>query len=177
MAGQYAKKDENKKYPSLYELTGEYIELLELLEDPDSDEESVKDAMNALITSIDKKFDGYMKVYREIEHKEQDIKEEMDRLKERKENLTKRKEGIKDSILMSMLATNRTKVETALFTAAVKTTQDSLVIDDEDDIPEEFFDPQPSKLNKKRLKDFLKSNDDDEVEYAHLEKGKTVTFS
>ena len=52
-------------------------------------------------------------------------------------------------------------------------TSESLVVDVPDDVPETFYDATP-KLNKTRLKQYLKKGNF--VDYAHLERGRSLTI-
>lgn len=168
-----AYKKEIKK-GSLYDLTGDMIELMELMEDPEADEETLQKALDGLMTAFDKKFDGYMKVFKELEAKEVALKAEADRIKARKATFKNRKDRIKETILLAMLATDRKKIETDLFSATVKDTAGKVVIDDEDDVPDEFWIPQPAELDLKGIKEYLKENKN--TEWAHIEPGKSVAF-
>lgn len=165
-----------KKTGSLYDLTGEYLELLEVLEDPDVDEESVKKALKGLEGTIISKFDGYMKVYRTLEHKVAALKAESNRLDKKRKTANNSMTRMKELLMQSMIATKRDKVETDLFKAIITDGKGSVVIDDEDEIPDEFLIEQEPKVDKKALMDFLGKHPNQEFEYAHIEPGKQLRF-
>ena len=51
---------------SLYELTGELMRLFEMLEDPEMDEQAVRDTMEAVEGEFDAKVDGWCRVSRSV---------------------------------------------------------------------------------------------------------------
>lgn len=65
---------------SLYNLSGDFAELRDMLTDPDADQEAVSDTLEGLQLEIADKVDGYAAVYAEIEGKKATITEEIKRL-------------------------------------------------------------------------------------------------
>lgn len=49
---------------NLFELTGQYLELLELAEMPDADPEVIQGTMEALDGELEDKADGYARIHR-----------------------------------------------------------------------------------------------------------------
>ena len=70
---------------SLYELTSEYMELLTLAEDPDTDPQAFADTLEGLTGEIEDKADNYAKVLRMLDGDAQAIRDEERRLKARRE--------------------------------------------------------------------------------------------
>lgn len=160
---------------SLYELTGEYLELLEMLEDPECDAEAVKAAMEALDGSLESKFEGYMRVMRNVEGELLAIDTEIKRLQEKKKARTAAVDRIRDQIMTSMEATGKTKIKGSLFSATLSTRKNgTLVIDDEDEIPDQFW-AVKKEVKRGELKKFLLTTPS--CEYAHLEDSKTLRLS
>ena len=52
---------------TLYELTDDYMKLLEFAEDPEADPQAIADTMDALEGEIEVKAEGYAKVMKQIE--------------------------------------------------------------------------------------------------------------
>ena len=48
---------------SIYELTGEYLELMDMLEDEEIDEQTIIDTLEALDGEIENKADNYAKIF------------------------------------------------------------------------------------------------------------------
>ena len=69
---------------TLYELTSEYLQLLEMAEDPDVDLQTIADTMEAIGGEIEDKADGYARVMKQIEANAAGIKAEIGRLTARK---------------------------------------------------------------------------------------------
>ena len=75
-----------------------------------------------------------------------------------------------------MKTTGKKKIETDLFSAAIRINAPSVVVDDETLVPKEFWKPQPDKLDTKGLSAFLKENGNKTFEYAHLECSTSIIF-
>ncbi len=159
---------------SLYDITNEIIDLLDLLADPDAEKEDIDKSLKLMQDQFETKFDGYMKALKNLEADEVVIKEEINRLKDRLESNKKSQENLKTAVMNSMIAIEKPKIKTALFSATVKKTNPSVVIVDEDEIPEEFYTTKTiveRKLNKKLLKTHLTES---EEEYAYLEQQNSL---
>ena len=99
---------------SLYELTGELMQLFEMLEDPEMDEQAVRDTMEAVEGEFDVKVDGWCRVIRSIETEAKQLREEEKRLHDRRvacENNAKRS---KELIKEYLRAVGRTEAGTVL---------------------------------------------------------------
>lgn len=159
---------------SLYDVTNEIIDLLDLLADPDAEKEDIDKSLKLMQDQFETKFDGYMKALKNLEADEVVIKEEINRLKDRLESNKKSQENLKTAVMNSMIAIEKPKIKTALFSATVKKTNPSVVIVDEDEIPEEFYTTKTiveRKLDKKLLKTHLTES---EEEYAYLEQKNSL---
>lgn len=158
----------------LYEITDEINELLDLLEDEEGNEDEIQERLAELNKDFENKFDGYMKAYRNVEAQEAAVRMEANRLKNRADKLKKTQDRIKNSLLVAMKTTGKNKIETELFSATLRQNAPSVVVDDEGLIPDEFWKPQPSKIDTKGLSAFLKKNKDTHFEYAHLESSTSI---
>ena len=65
---------------SIYELTGEYLELMNMLEDEEVDEQTIIDTLEALDGEIENKADNYAKIIRSLESDIDGISKENNRL-------------------------------------------------------------------------------------------------
>ena len=99
---------------SLYQLTGKFLELREMLFDPECDEQLINDSLECLDCSIEEKADNIAKLKRELEGNVDEIDVEIKRLQARKIMLTNRKERVVNYLMASMRAIGKTKFETAL---------------------------------------------------------------
>ena len=144
---------------TLYELTGEYLQLLALAEDPDTDPQVLADTMEGLGGEIEDKADGYAKVIRQLESDSAGLKAEIDRLTARKRAIDNSIERMKGSLQMAMFLCEKPKFKTELFSFCIQKNAPSVVLDATDvtAIPEEYLIAQDPKIDKTKLKDDLKA--------------------
>ena len=71
---------------TLYELTGDFLELLDMLEDTDIDEQVIVDTLS-IEYEIEVKADGYAKLIKSLEGTVDATDKEIDRLRTRKKTL------------------------------------------------------------------------------------------
>ena len=65
---------------TLYELTEQYQQLLQLLEDPDEDPRVIADTMEGIEGELEDKADGYGRIIRQLEAESASLKAEEERL-------------------------------------------------------------------------------------------------
>ena len=93
------------------------------------------------------------------------IEREMYRLKQNKDVLNNNIKRIKQQIEKSMIDTGKRKFKTDLFSFGIQKNPPAVVIDQEEQIPEEYWVAQEPKLNRTAIKQWLKEN---EADWAHL---------
>ncbi len=156
---------------TLYELTGQYRELLELAESEELDKQLIADTLEGLDGEIEIKADGYAKVIRELEGKADLLKNEIERLSKRKSAIENNIKSMKEALQNVMFITGKTKFKTDLFNFNIQKNPPRLVIDKPEEIPEEYLIPQEPKINSKAIKDMLKEK---ELPFAHLEQSESL---
>lgn len=157
---------------SLYKLTGEYLELLQMLEDEEIDEEIIIDTLEGLDGEIEIKADNYAKLIRNLESTSEAIKKEVDRLNFRKTTFENRIKNLKEHLYNSMKLTGKTKFTTELFSFNIQKNGGKRVLTVDVDlelIPKEYKIPQPDKLDGDKVRDLIKELGGDKCEFAHLE--------
>lgn len=159
----------------LYEITSQYLQLLELAEDPDMDPEILTDTMEAIQGDFEEKADGYAKVISNITAEAEAVKKEIDRLQARKKALEGSAKRIKENLQRAMIETDHKKFKTTLFSFSVQKNAPSVVIDADDiwKLPAEFIIIPDPVADKTALKEALKSG----KEYpgiAHLEQSESL---
>lgn len=168
----------NEIKETLYELTGEYLQLLELADDPEVDEEVFADTLEGLGGMIEMKAENYARVITELERikaiKQADadsFEKQMKRKKDHVSMLDNRIAKMKQNLKASMIATGKTKFDTDNFKFYVKKNAPSTIIDDESKIPDKYF-----KVKKEVQKSLIKEdiNNGIKVDGAHLEASETV---
>lgn len=102
------------------------------------------------------KADGYAKVLRSLDGKEEAISSEIKRLTEMKRVVANNKKAIKQNLENAMIETGKTKFKTTLFSFGIQKNPASVRIKDESLVPEEYRIKQPDKIDKKGLIKALK---------------------
>lgn len=146
---------------SIYELTGEYLELMNMLEDEEVDEQTIIDTLEALDGEIENKADNYAKIIRSLESDIDGISKENDRLTARKKTYENRIKWLKQNLEMCMRTIGKKKFTTDLFSFNIQKNggKHKLTIDvDVENIPEEYRIKQPDAVDGEKLRDYLKEN-------------------
>ena len=157
---------------TLYELTGEYLTLLEMAEDPDMDPKVFRDTLEAMDGEIEAKADGYAMVMAELNAKVEALKAEIDRMTKIKRTCEKSVDRMKDALQASMEMTGKRKFKTDLFSFGIQRNKDRVVVDDWKLLPHDFLkvaDPVPDKT---AIYEALK--DGFELNGAHLEQSMSL---
>ena len=156
---------------SLYELTSDYMELLELAEDPDIDEQAFLDTLEGIEGALEDKADNYAKCMRMLEADANGIKAEEERLAKRRKTIEGNVSRMKSALQYAMEATGKTKFKTQLFSFNVQNNPASVVMDEPDvaNIPERFLKYKDPEIDRKAIKDAIKAGDEDAMDIAHLE--------
>ena len=135
---------------NIYELTEDMMKILSMMDDPDLDQQTLKDTMEGIEGAYEDKFDGYAAVIRQLTGYINELEEEKKRIDARKESFENNVKKMKKIMLESMNATGKTKFKTAKNSFWTQKNKASVVIDAKSvwDIPEDFRrykDPEPDK--------------------------------
>ena len=155
---------------SLYELKGQYLELLSMMEEG-ADEETIKDTLEGIEGEIEVKADNYARIIRQLESDANGLKTEIERMTDRKRALENHVSYLKNNLQDAMILTGKEKFKTELFSFGIQNNVPSVVIDDPTSIPSEFLIPQEPKVDKKSMKDFLKEN---QASWGHLDQTRSL---
>lgn len=153
----------------LYELTEQYQILEDMMYDPEVDNLTIEDTMEAIFGEIEDKAEGYAKIILGMKSDIDELKAEEDRLRARRKSLEDKQTRVKDTLLENMQAIGKTRIKTALFTISVAKNggNEPLVIDGNiEDIPGKFLIPQPPKVDNDAVRRLLVEK---QVDWAHLE--------
>ena len=157
---------------SLYELTDDYLTLLEMAEDPDIDEQALKDTMEGIDGALEIKAEGYAKIIRMLEGDAAACDAESKRLRNKKQAIERNIDRMKKALQFAMQTTGKTKFKTPLFSFGIQKNPASVVIDHASKVPASYWIPQPPELDKKAIKAYIKENGD--VDWAHLEQTESL---
>lgn len=137
---------------TLYELTNEFQQLLDMIEQGEYDEQVLADTLEGIGGEIEIKADGYAKVIKEIEGNISVIKAEIDRLSTKKSCLDNSVKKLKDSLEASMKATGKVKFKTDLFSFNIAKNGGKQPLDIYDEVPEEYsvtkLEPDKEKIRQ-----------------------------
>ena len=100
---------------ALYELTGEFLQLMDMLEDEECDEQCIMDTLESVEYEIEDKADGYAKIIKSLESNVDGLSKEADRLIARKKTYENRIKWLKQNLEMCMRTTGKRKFTTDLF--------------------------------------------------------------
>jgi hypothetical protein len=135
------------------------------MEDESVDPEILKDTLEGVDGELEIKAENCAKVIAELGGKIDVIDREIERLKGKKDVLNNNIKWIKQQIEKSMIDTGKRKFKTDLFSFGIQKNPPAVVIDQEDQIPEEYWIAQEPKLDRTAIKKWLKEN---EADWAHL---------
>ena len=172
---QRLRKDIGNYSMTIFELTSEYLQLLDMLEDPDMDEQTILDTLEGVGGELEEKADGYARVMRQMDADAAAIKAEEERLHNRRKSLENRSVWLKQRLQSVMEVTGKTKFKTELFSFGIQKNPASVVMDEQyiENIPVEYLIEQEPKLDKAKIKEDLKAGKNlDGI--AHLEQTETL---
>lgn len=157
---------------TLYELTNDFKTVLEMAQDPDVDEQAIKDTLEMIGGDIEIKADGYAKVIRELSADIDTLTAEINRLTARKSAIVKKIDTMKSMLTFAMQSTGKTNFKTDFFSFNVQKNPPSVVVDDEKKIPAHFWIKQEPKLDKKAIAEVLQRGE--KCSFAHFEQTEGV---
>lgn len=143
----------------LYDLTQQYSDMLEFLED-DADNEQLQSMLDGLEGKIEEKIENTVKVMKSLEFNAAAIDAEIKRLSSRKAALTNNVTYLKTNIEQSMLTMGIDKVKGNIYTVAMQNNAPKVNVIDEAWIPRSFFKVSVTEaLDKKLLMDAMKNGE------------------
>ena len=163
---------------TLYEITGELLELQNMIEEG-ADPDIVNDTIESVEFDLEQKAEGYVMVIRNLEAQAKAIKEEEKRLREKRLSAENGIERLKKRLFDSMNATGKKKLNAGVFTLSVQKNGGSLpVIIDEDinNMPEELLKIEV-KPDTKKIAELLQDEEKSQLysKFAHFgERGESL---
>lgn len=139
----------------LYELTQNYLNLQELLDNPEVPQEVITEALNNVGDQIEDKAENIAKLIKTIEVDVNGFKEEEKRLAEKRKSLENRVKSLKSYLEGAMIAANKEKFKGKLFSFNIQNNPPSVNISDGKLLPEEYWKIEKSE-DKSKIKEALK---------------------
>lgn len=160
---------------NIYDLTAEFLQLQQMLEDPDVDSEEIEALMESLNVEIEKKADGYAKMIRNLEGNLAAVKTEQQKLTEKKNLLESGISRLKNNLQESMIATGKRKFKTDLFSFNIQKNggADPVVVDvPTEELPDDLV-IVSEKPDLKAIAAYIKDTGD--ITFAHFgERGESL---
>lgn len=161
---------------TLYEITGDYLRLLEMMEDQDTvmDTQVLADTLDAIEGEFEIKADGYARVIRELEADAKKYETEIRRMQGRMEVIKNRTKMIKQHLYDSMKVTGKIKFKTNLFSFGIQKNSglQPIEIVPDVEIPDEYCRKEPDNA---KIRDALKAGK--ELPFAMLkERGEHLSI-
>lgn len=161
---------------TIYELTDDYLALLEMAEDPDIDPQAFADTLAGIDGALEDKADGYAKVIRQLDMDAGACDAEAKRLHNKKKTIEANIKRMKQALQYAMVATGKTKFKTALFSFGIRKNPASVVMDEQliDNIPDRFLVHKDPEVDRKALKEAISAGDEEAMGLAHLEQQESL---
>ncbi|WP_270264675.1 siphovirus Gp157 family protein [Lactococcus formosensis] len=161
---------------SLYDLTTDWQQVYDM---EDLDAETWADTLESIEGEIKDKAVNIGYVVKNLEADEVALTAEIKRLQDKKKVVIKKKQGLKDYLQSSMYAVGLRKIQSAPFNIRIQKNTKSLTFDNEEQfMKNEFYDnyfiPQPPKLDKKQILEDLKNGA--VIEGVALQQSESLRF-
>lgn len=163
---------------TLYELTTDYLNLLQLAEDPDTDPKVLSDTMEGIEGAIEEKADAYAVILKQIEGNIDMMEAEITRLKNKVVVLLNHKSRLLSHLEGAMRATGKTKFKTDKFSFAIQKNGGKLPVElkvpDADYLPDEYV-RMTRDVNMTAIREALERGDEKVKEFAtYKERGESL---
>lgn len=139
---------------TLYEITGDYLRLLEMLEEEEElDPQAFADTLESIEGEFEIKADNYARIIKELMAESEKYAAEVGRMQARMETLANRSKMLKQHLYNSMKATGKVKFKTDLFRFGIQGNGGIMtmeITDKEKNIPEMYMKrvPDNAKIRK-----------------------------
>lgn len=162
---------------TIYEITSDYLQLMQMLEDPELDPQVLADTMEGIEGEFEFKADNYARVMKNMEAELNGIKAEIDRLSNRKKTIENNVKRMKEALQYSMEVTGKTKFKTELFSFGIRKNAPSVIMDEPyiENVPERFLKYSEPTINRTAIKEAIQNGENLEG-LAHLEQSESLSI-
>jgi Siphovirus Gp157 len=142
----------------LYEITGQLKQIEKLMEADDLPPDVIRDTLEAVEGEFSDKVKAIVQAVRNLDASGDAIAAEAKAMKARADRVYKRAENIRAYLMFQMLTADKLRFEFPEFTVAVRDNPESVVINDDAKIPNQYWRliPESAEPDKKALKDAIK---------------------
>lgn len=148
---------------NLYKLTESHNKLLEMMLDPESDQQTLTDTLASINDAIEVKAENSIAMIQTLEHYEKAADGESKRLAGIASALKNRREWLKSYLKQNMETLGKDKLRTLIGTLAIqKNSRGAVTVDNPDIIPAQFIDiiPEQHVPNNQRIYEAFKAGQD-----------------
>lgn len=145
---------------ALYELAADFRETADRLADMELDEQTLRDTLESIAYPVEQKAVQVAAFVRNLEATAEQIKQAEKQMADRRKAMESRAANVREYLMHNMRACGFTKIEHPMFKIAIKQNPESVVIEDERQIPADYLrqpetpPPVPDKaLMKKAMQD------------------------
>lgn len=144
---------------NLYEITGDFLRLLDMMEDPDADQEALTNALEDLQDEFEAKAEGYGKVIRQLEADVEAFKREEEWFRRKRVTLENNVTKLKTALMRAMELTGNQKLDAGAFKFSIAKNGGKRPVLITGDVPEQFLKFKAEADNEK-IRQFL-----DKIDY------------
>jgi hypothetical protein len=137
---------------SLYELAAQYQRDLEHFQNSDLDEDQAIQLLESMQGAIQEKAKNVAMVIRNMETTAEAIAAAEKEMASRRKSIERKIDWMKAYLLENMERTGISKIESPYFVIALRDNPESLIVEQDAEIPPEYFKPQDPVLDKVTLK-------------------------
>lgn len=161
---------------SLFSLAAEYKSAEEKLMDSDLPDEVIADTLEGMSGELEVKAQNVAFVIRNAESMAEQIKQAEEAMAKRRKAYENRAERLRSYVLANMLTTGKTVIECPYFKLGIRNNPESVVIDAESQIPQDYMREIPASYSpdKALIKQAIK--DGFEVPGAHLTRTQSLSI-
>lgn len=161
---------------SLYAIAAEYKAAAEKLHDLDLDEQTIADTLEGMSGELEVKAQNVAFVIRNAESMAEQIKQAEDAMAKRRKAFENRATKLRSYLLENMVATGKASIECPYFKLAIRNNPESVVIDAESQIPQDYMREIPATYSpdKGLIKQSLKNGVD--VPGCHLSRTQSLSI-
>ena len=146
---------------NLYELTGQFLAVSKLADDPDMPETALEDTLEGITGEIDAKAQAILQVCTNMDADIEGFSNEIKRLTARKQVLVNRKERLREYLRTNMEITGIDKIECPLFVISLRKATPMVDVVEESLIPKKYIKTVTTTSPiKKAILDDLKAGKD-----------------
>lgn len=149
---------------SLYEITGQFKQLMDMADEMNLTQADIADTLEGLDWEFQEKAEAYAKVIRSLEADVAAIDTETKRLSDKKRYINNNIKAMKTNLEKAMIETGNRKFKTSLFGFGIQKNPPSVKVTDEKSALKIYGIPQPAKLDRKSM-------------ISDLKEGKKLSFA